>query len=64
MISSGDKLYGMMFKPKNMVAGRKYPVVLSVYGGPEVQLVTNTFKVRILSSTYSPLLVFVHGPLI
>ena len=39
----------MMFKPKNMVAGRKYPVVLSVYGGPEVQLVTNTFKVRILS---------------
>ena len=59
MISSGDKLYGMMFKPKNMVAGRKYPVVLSVYGGPEVQLVTNTFKVRILS-TYPPLLVFVH----
>ena len=49
VISSGDKLYGMMFKPKNMVAGRKYPVVLSVYGGPEVQLVTNTFKVRILS---------------
>ena len=63
MISSGDKLYGMMFKPKNMVAGRKYPVVLSVYGGPEVQLVTNTFKVRILS-TYPPLLVFVHGPLV
>ena len=53
----------MMFKPKNMVAGRKYPVVLSVYGGPEVQLVTNTFKVRILS-TYAPLLVFVHGPLV
>ena len=44
-ISSGDKLYGMMFKPKNMVVGRKYPVMLSVYGGPEVQLVTNTFKV-------------------
>ena len=63
MISSGDKLYGMMFKPKNMVAGRKYPVVLSVYGGPEVQLVTNTFKVRILT-TYPPLLVFVHGPLV
>ena len=63
MISSGDKLYGMMFKPKNMVAGRKYPVVLSVYGGPEVQLVTNTFKVRILS-TYPPLLVFVHVSLV
>jgi dipeptidyl aminopeptidase/acylaminoacyl peptidase len=44
-ISSGDKIYGMMFKPKIMVPGKKYPVVLSVYGGPEVQLVTNTFKV-------------------
>ncbi len=44
-ISSGDKIYGMMFKPRNMAPGKKYPVVLSVYGGPEVQLVTNTFKV-------------------
>lgn len=24
--------------------GEKYPVVLSIYGGPEVQLVSNTFK--------------------
>ena len=44
-ISSGDKLCGMIFKPHRMVEGRKYPVVLCVYGGPEVQLVTNTFKV-------------------
>jgi len=43
-ISSGDKLCGMIFKPHRMVEGRKYPVVLCVYGGPEVQLVTNTFK--------------------
>ncbi len=44
-ISSGDQLYGMIFKPKDMAPGKKYPVVLSVYGGPEVQLVSNTFKV-------------------
>ena len=43
-ISSGDALYGMVFKPPGMQKGVKYPVVLSVYGGPEVQVVTNTFK--------------------
>jgi len=46
-ISSGDKLCGMMFKPHQIdqsPPGKKYPVVLCVYGGPEVQLVTNTFE--------------------
>ena len=43
-ISSGDKLYSMVLKPHNMEPGKKYPVVLCVYGGPEVQLVSNTFK--------------------
>ena len=43
-ISSGDKLYGMVFKPHDLQMGVKYPVILSVYGGPEVQLVSNTFK--------------------
>ena len=45
-ISCGTELYGMIFKPPGMDATVKYPVVLSVYGGPEVQLVTNSFKVR------------------
>ncbi len=44
-IQSGDKLYAMIFKPNRMEPGKKYPVVLNVYGGPEVQLVSNTFKV-------------------
>ncbi len=35
----------MIFKPNRMEPGKKYPVVLNVYGGPEVQLVSNTFKV-------------------
>jgi dipeptidyl-peptidase 9 len=44
-ISSGDILYAMVFKPHNFTLGVKYPTVLNVYGGPEVQTVSNTFKV-------------------
>ncbi|KAG8191818.1 hypothetical protein JTE90_022810 [Oedothorax gibbosus] len=43
-LKSGHMTYGMLFKPPNMSPGEKYPTVLTVYGGPEVQLVTNTFK--------------------
>ncbi|XP_014230063.1 dipeptidyl peptidase 9-like isoform X1 [Trichogramma pretiosum] len=43
-ISSGDVIYSMIFKPHNYQPGVKYPTVLNVYGGPEVQLVSNTFK--------------------
>lgn len=45
-ISSGELLYAMVFKPHSFVLGRKYPTVVNIYGGPEVQLVSNTFKVR------------------
>lgn len=45
-ISSGDVLFAMVFKPHNFIPGQKYPTILHVYGGPEVQLVTNTFKVN------------------
>lgn len=44
VISSGDLIYGMIFKPYTIKPGVRYPVILNVYGGPEVQLVTNTFK--------------------
>ncbi|KAJ8913762.1 hypothetical protein NQ315_002442 [Exocentrus adspersus] len=43
-IAAGHVLYAMVFKPHNFEPGRKYPTVLNVYGGPEVQLVSNTFK--------------------
>ncbi|RZF42855.1 hypothetical protein LSTR_LSTR003679 [Laodelphax striatellus] len=43
-ISSGDKIFSMVFRPHCYVEGEKYPTVLNVYGGPEVQLVSNTFK--------------------
>lgn len=44
-ISSGEILYAMVFKPHSFTLGKKYPTVVYIYGGPEVQLVSNTFKV-------------------
>lgn len=43
-LSTGETLYAMVFKPQNFKPGQKYPTVLNVYGGPEVQTVNNTFK--------------------
>ncbi|KAF7284247.1 hypothetical protein GWI33_022397 [Rhynchophorus ferrugineus] len=43
-ISSGHILHAMVFKPHYFEPGKKYPTILNVYGGPEVQLVSNTFK--------------------
>ncbi|XP_019751885.1 dipeptidyl peptidase 9 isoform X4 [Hippocampus comes] len=40
----GFRLYGMVYKPHNLQPGRKHPTVLFVYGGPQVQLVNNSFK--------------------
>lgn len=44
-LSSGETVYAMVFKPHNFALGVRYPTVLNVYGGPEVQTVNNTFKV-------------------
>uniref|UniRef100_A0A671VBG8 dipeptidyl-peptidase IV n=1 Tax=Sparus aurata TaxID=8175 RepID=A0A671VBG8_SPAAU len=41
---SGFDLYGMLYKPQNLVPGRKHPTVVFVYGGPQVQLVNNSYK--------------------
>lgn len=48
-LPSGEIVYAMVFKPHNFQLGVKYPTVLNVYGGPEVQTVNNTFKVCIFS---------------
>jgi len=37
----GTKLYGLTIKPPNFDASRKYPVLIDVYGGPQVQYVKN-----------------------
>ena len=45
-ISTGQTMYSIMYQPPNLDVRRKYPVVLNIYGGPDFQLVTNTFKVQ------------------
>lgn len=42
--STGDLIYGIIFKPEYMESGVKYPCLLDIYGGPEVQVVSNSFK--------------------
>lgn len=44
VISSGETIYALVFKPHNFKPGMIYPTVLNVYGGPEVQTVSNSFK--------------------
>ncbi|OTF76710.1 dipeptidyl peptidase 8-like protein [Euroglyphus maynei] len=43
-LRSGELIYGFLFKPEFMEPGFKYPVLLEIYGGPEVQSVTKSFK--------------------
>ncbi len=40
----GSTLYGRMIKPSNFRPGKKYPVLVYVYGGPHAQLVTNSWR--------------------
>lgn len=40
----GTNLYGRMLKPSNFDPKEKYPVLVYVYGGPGVQLVTNSWN--------------------
>ncbi|XP_073852175.1 dipeptidyl peptidase 8 isoform X14 [Macaca fascicularis] len=42
--TTGFTLYGMLYKPHDLQPGKKYPTVLFIYGGPQVQLVNNRFK--------------------
>ncbi|CAD5121295.1 DgyrCDS9824 [Dimorphilus gyrociliatus] len=35
-------IYAMVYSPINREPGKKYPTILYVYGGPQVQMVTNT----------------------
>jgi len=41
--ADGTDLYARMITPPNMDKGKKYPVVVYVYGGPHVQLVTDSW---------------------
>jgi dipeptidyl aminopeptidase/acylaminoacyl peptidase len=39
-------LYGVMYKPFDFDASRKYPIILYVYPGPQTESVTKTFNPR------------------
>lgn len=42
--SHGDDLYFKLTRPATLERGKKYPVVLYVYGGPHSQLVNDTWR--------------------
>lgn len=44
--ANGDDLYCRMFKPVDFDSTKKYPVIVYLYGGPNVQLVNNTWNGR------------------
>ncbi len=46
-LTSDDKqatLYYKLYKPKHMAPGKKYPVIVNVYGGPHAQRVRNIWQ--------------------
>src|SRR5262249_471009 len=46
--SDGERLHARLIKPDGFVAGKKYPVVVSVYGGPGSQQVTDSWRASYL----------------
>ncbi|HEY3740721.1 MAG TPA: S9 family peptidase [Bryobacteraceae bacterium] len=42
--SDGTTLYARLIKPKGLDMSKKYPAIVSVYGGPGVQTVRNTWS--------------------
>ncbi len=48
----GQVLHYRMFAPKNLKPGKKYPVIVGVYGGPGAQRVTNSWSSKDLYFQY------------
>ena len=49
---SGFQLYGMLYKPHNLVPGRKHPTILFVYGGPQVTTFLSSDTLLYLQATH------------
>ncbi|MFS8068108.1 MAG: alpha/beta fold hydrolase [Byssovorax sp.] len=45
---AGDTLYGEILEPRTMEPGKRYPVIVMVYGGPGVQLVRDEWAPHLL----------------
>ena len=48
----GQTMHYRLFEPAVIEAGKKYPVIVSVYGGPHAQRVTNSWSARDLYLHY------------
>ena len=48
----GQTMHYRLFAPKTLVPDKKYPVIVSVYGGPHAQRVTNSWSARDLYLHY------------
>lgn len=46
--AGGVKLYGALLPPRHIEPGKRYPVVVMVYGGPHVQTIFNSWSPRLL----------------
>ncbi|KAF9193287.1 dipeptidylpeptidase [Haplosporangium sp. Z 767] len=44
MSSDNVELHGCLYRPANYVQGQKYPTLVSIYGGPRSQMVSNEYK--------------------
>lgn len=47
-VGSGVELHGALLAPRAMEPGKKYPVVVMVYGGPHAQTVLNMWSPRLM----------------
>jgi dipeptidyl-peptidase-4 len=43
--SDGERLYARLIRPEGYTAGRKYPAIVIIYGGPHAQQVQNAWRV-------------------
>jgi len=47
-VGDGVTLHGSLLAPRTVEAGKKYPVVVMVYGGPHAQTVLNSWSPRLM----------------
>ncbi|NOY22031.1 MAG: S9 family peptidase [Acidobacteria bacterium] len=44
--SDGTILYGVLDRPKTLIPGKKYPILVYTYGGPHAQVASNSYSSR------------------
>ena len=53
-VSADGRTYeALLVRPRNLERGRRYPVIVSVYGGPGVQVVTKNAGAQLLNQWYA-----------